>query len=90
MRLYAKPFTATIRGKGELNGIYAIRDKDGKELFPCRQGLNCLVRRAGEDGWRTVHESVSVTQEGAAARVRLGDSITHQGRYMRFIGGCSR
>ena len=59
-------FAATIRGKGELNGIYAIRDKDGKELFPCRQGLNCLVRRAGEGGWRTVHESVSVTQEDAA------------------------
>ena len=59
-------FAATIRGKGELNGVYVIRDKNGKEIFPCRQGLNCLVRRMGEDGWRTVHESVSVTQEDAA------------------------
>lgn len=59
-------FVATIRGKGELNGIYMIRDKNGRELFPCRQGPNCLVRRVGEGEWRTVNETVSIVQEDAA------------------------
>ena len=57
---------AKIRGKGELNGIYYVRDKDGKELFPCRQGLNCLYHRIATDDWTTVSETIPIAQEDAA------------------------
>ena len=59
-------FAATIRGAGELNGIYRIDGKDGREIFPCRQGLNCLNRRTATPGWTTVTELVSISQEDAA------------------------
>jgi len=59
-------FAAKIRGEGELDGIWTVLDKEGKELYPRRQGLNCLRHRQGEPDWRTVSETVSVTWEEAA------------------------
>ena len=59
-------FAATIRGKGELNGIYSLLDREGKEIFPCRQGLNCLNNREADETWRTVYETVGISLEEAA------------------------
>ena len=59
-------FAAKISGKGELHGIYTICDKRGKEIFPCRQGLNCLGAK-GESAERTVTDVISIAQEEAAS-----------------------
>ena len=59
-------FAATIRGTGELNGIYSIEDKEGRKIFPHRQGLNCLGHCTATSEWSTVSELVSISQENAA------------------------
>jgi len=57
---------ATLRGTGELNGILTVYDKFGREIYPCRQGLNCLGRRTADADWKTVSDTVSITWENAA------------------------
>lgn len=57
---------ATLRGHGELNGILTVYDKAGKEIYPCRQGLNCICHREAGADWRTVHDTISITWEDAA------------------------
>ncbi len=60
-------FAATIRGKGGLDGIYSLYDRAGNEVFPRRQGLNCFKNSKAEGEWRTVTDTVGVSQEDAAA-----------------------
>lgn len=57
---------ATLRGKGELNGILTVYDKAGKEIYPCHQGLNCICHREAGADWRTVHDVLSIMWEDAA------------------------
>ena len=59
---------ATIRGRGTLDGIVTVRDADGTEIYPRRQGLNCLMNRHAEEGeWRTVSDVFTISDEKAAS-----------------------
>ncbi len=58
---------ATIRGEGTLDGIVSIHDGDGNELWPKRQGLNCLRNRRATSEWSTVTDTFTVSDESAAS-----------------------
>lgn len=58
---------ATIRGEGTLDGIVSIHDADGNELWPKRQGLNCLRNRRATGEWSTVTDTFTVSDESATS-----------------------
>lgn len=53
------------RGQGRFGGVYSILDKNGKTLFPQRQGINCLNGTAGAD-WKTFCEEIVILPPDAA------------------------
>ena len=59
-------FAAAIRGAGTLDGIVAVHDADGNELWPRKQGLNCLRDRHAGPEWKTVADTFTIADEKAA------------------------
>ncbi len=60
-------FAATIKGSGTLDGIVTIFDADGNELWPRKQGLNCLQNKRATGEWRTVTDTFTISEEKAAS-----------------------
>jgi len=52
------------KGKGHFGGVYAISDKNGKTIFPTREGINCLTGKLDNE-WRKYSEIITIDQPEA-------------------------
>ena len=53
------------KGDGTFGGVYSLQDKQGKKVFPQKDGINCLFRRVGPE-WQTFCDEISIDQPDAA------------------------
>lgn len=54
-----------VRGNGTIDGIVKLTDADGKQVYPARQGLNCLEGVARGDSWIPVTQTFTVRERSA-------------------------